>query len=60
MEQIEEQQTIARLISVLEGRLSIEQDNFAHHQRVKTALMQVLLTGEVRVKVGEEESCQTS
>ena len=47
-----EQQRIADVIGVLDGRIEAETDELAGHEDLKFALTAALLTGEARVSVG--------
>ncbi len=47
---VKEQATIAAMLSVIDDRISNEEHYQLHLTQVKTALMQVLLTGKVRIK----------
>lgn len=51
---VQEQERIAAVLDVHDNRINIETDNLAGLRAVKSALMSVLLTGEVRVKPDEE------
>ena len=51
--QLEEQASIAHALSALAARSACEEKVNNRLQNVKAALMSVLLTGEIRVKVGE-------
>lgn len=48
---ISEQQKIASILSVVDEELELERERKAKLERIKTGLMNVLLTGKVRVKV---------
>lgn len=52
--QIEEQEAIARPITKLRARIKAEKAQVLKVKAIKTALMQDLLTGKVRVKVDKE------
>lgn len=56
---IEEQKKIADIISSINGKIITEQRNLNQLQRLKNGLMQVLLTGKVRVKVDDQEAVTT-
>ena len=47
---VEEQMRIALILSAVESREASEVETLRGHERLKSALMSVLLTGEVRVK----------
>jgi type I restriction enzyme S subunit len=51
---LNEQEVIADQLDVFYERLAIEQEEIEKHVALKSALMSVLLTGEVRVRVDEE------
>ena len=53
--QIEEQRRIAKLAQSHDAESNIERDHLEKLRLLKTGLMQDLLTGKVRVKVGEAE-----
>lgn len=46
-----EQQSIVKILSTVDSRLSNEKSKFLHLKQLKKGLMQVLLTGKVRVRV---------
>jgi len=48
---VREQQEIAQILTGIESKLATEEKRKAQLHRIKTGLMQVLLTGKVRVKV---------
>lgn len=49
---LEEQQKIVNMVKSIDRKLLIEINNRNHLEQLKKGLMQVLLTGKVRVKVG--------
>lgn len=51
----DEQKRILEFIKSVEEKVKAEQQKLYQFTRIKTGLMQVLLTGKVRVKVDEEE-----
>lgn len=53
---IEEQKEIASIGEALEARIAVEAHALRGLRHVKSALLSVLLTGEVRVRVEEEEA----
>lgn len=55
---LEEQIEIAKMLSSLDEKLSVEKVKKESLQTIKKALMQVLLTGKVRVKVDNEVMSQ--
>ncbi|XWN52003.1 restriction endonuclease subunit S [Anoxybacillus flavithermus] len=55
---LEEQIEIAKMLSSLDEKLSVEKVKKESLQTIKKALMQVLLTGKVRVKVDDEVMSQ--
>lgn len=55
---LEEQIEIAKMLSSLDEKLSVEKVKKESLQTIKKALMQVLLTGKVRVKVEDEVMSQ--
>ena len=48
--QIEEQKLIIRLIERIDSDIQVSKEAYAYYSEVRSALMRVLLTGEVRVK----------
>jgi len=52
---LEEQKAIAEILSTLDKKLEIEKKEKERLERIKKGLMDVLLTGKVRVKVDERE-----
>ena len=53
---VEEQEEIARVAATFDSRLASETHSLATIQNVKSALMSVLLTGEIRVKAETDAS----
>ncbi|MBB6691039.1 restriction endonuclease subunit S [Cohnella xylanilytica] len=51
---LQEQKKIAEILGSVDSKLRVERDKYDKLLRSKNALMQVLLTGKVRVKVKEE------
>ncbi|MCM3491164.1 restriction endonuclease subunit S [Alkalihalophilus marmarensis] len=51
--QIEEQREIVKIINSIDYKLVTEKEKYSKLQTIKKSLMQVLLTGKVRVKVDE-------
>jgi type I restriction enzyme S subunit len=49
---VEEQQRIAEILSNIDKKLELERNEKARLERVKRGLMDLLLTGKIRVKVG--------
>jgi type I restriction enzyme S subunit len=52
---IKEQQKIVSILFSIDQKITTEQQKLTHLQTLKKGLMQVLLTGKVRVKVNESE-----
>jgi type I restriction enzyme, S subunit len=52
---LEEQNKIIEIISTVDSKIEYENDILTNLQNIRDGLMQVLLTGKVRVKVNEEE-----
>lgn len=50
-----EQNEIEKRVSSIETKIQIEKDNLLKHQKIKSGLMQDLLTGKVKVKVEPEK-----
>jgi len=48
---VEEQQRIAEILSNIDKKLELERNEKARLERVKRGLMDLLLTGKIRVKV---------
>lgn len=55
---IVEQNNIVSILSVIDSKIEKEQKKLSYLQTIKTGLMQSLLTGKVRVKVGGDEVTQ--
>jgi type I restriction enzyme S subunit len=56
---LNEQQKIVSIIDSIDSKITIENQKLSQHQFLKKALMQVLLTGKVRVKIDEAEAVNT-
>jgi type I restriction enzyme S subunit len=56
---IDEQLRITGIISTIDSKLNLERQNLTQLVNLKKGLMQVLLTGKVRVKVDEQEAVNT-
>jgi len=54
---IEEQQKIVEILSDVDNKLELERNEKARLERIKRGLMDLLLTGKVRVKVGCDAVC---
>ena len=52
---LEEQIRISKIISSVDKKIQKEKNRLNQLQTIKQGLMQVLLTGKVRVKVNEDE-----
>lgn len=52
---INEQKKISKILTNIDEKINIENDKLFKLQMIKRGLMQVLLTGKIRVKVDEEE-----
>lgn len=49
--QMEEQKKIAKILAIIDGKIRLEKIEKAKVERIKQALMDLLLTGKVRIKV---------
>lgn len=56
---LQEQQTIAEILNTVDSKITKEQQKLTKLQTLKKGLMQVLLTGKVRVKIDEAEEVPT-
>jgi type I restriction enzyme S subunit len=50
---IQEQQRIAEILTTIDRKLEIERNEKAKLERIKQGLMDLLLTGKIRVKVNQ-------
>jgi len=53
---LEEQKKISEILSTVDKKLDVERNEKAKLERIKQGLMDLLLTGKIRVKVGSENA----